>query len=89
MAILASDRQLDDMERFLTNPIEFAIMGVDPTFNFGEFSVTSIFFRNLLLEHRTKGNCPLTLGPILVHQQKSSHPIIFCFQFNKSQTAST
>lgn len=70
MAILASNQQLDDMVRFLTNPIEFAIMGVDQTFNFGEFNVTPIVYRNLLLEHRTKGHSPVMLGPMLVHQQK-------------------
>ena len=73
-----SDQQLDDMVRFLTNPIEFAVMVVDPTFNFGEFNVTPIVYRNLLLEHRTKGHSPVMLGPMLVHQQKSSPRIIFC-----------
>ena len=70
MAILVSDQQLDDMVRFLTNPIEFAIMGVDPTFNFAEFNVTPVVYRNLLLEHRAKGHSPVMLGPMLVHQQK-------------------
>ena len=70
MAVLATDQQLNDMVRFLTNPVEFAIMGVDPTFNFGDFNVTPIVYRNLLLEHRTKGYSLLMLGPILVHQQK-------------------
>ena len=71
MAILASDQQSDDLVRFLTNPIQFAIMGVDPTFNFGKFNVTPIIvYRNLLLEHRTKGDSLLMLGPMLVHQQK-------------------
>ena len=57
MEVLATDQQ-------------FAIMGVDPTFNFGDFNVTPIVYRNLLLEHRTKGHSPLMLGPILVHQEK-------------------
>ena len=70
MAVLATDQQLNDMVRFLTNPVEFAITGVDPTFNFGDFNITPIVYRNLLLEHRTKGYIPLMLGPILVHQQK-------------------
>ena len=69
MTILVSDRQLDDMERLLTNPIDFAVMGVDPTFNFGDFNVTPIVLWNLLLEHQTKGNSPLMLGPILVQQK--------------------
>ena len=70
MAILASEQQLDNMVRFLTNSIEFAIMGVDPTFNFREFNVIPIVYWNLLLEHRTKGHSPLMLEPMLVHQQK-------------------
>ena len=70
MEVLATDQQLNEMVRFLTNPVELAIMGVDPTFNFGDFNVTPIVYRNLLLEHRTKGHSPLMLGPILVHQQK-------------------
>uniref|UniRef100_A0A1X7VMD7 Uncharacterized protein n=1 Tax=Amphimedon queenslandica TaxID=400682 RepID=A0A1X7VMD7_AMPQE len=43
MAVLCTDQQLDDMVRFLTNPADFAIMGVDPTFNFGDFNVTPIW----------------------------------------------
>lgn len=62
MAVLCTDQQLDDMVRFLTNPAEFSIMGVDPTFNFGDFNATPIVYRNLLLQHRTKGHCPIMLG---------------------------
>ena len=70
MEVLATDHQLDDMVRFLTDPVEFAIMGVDPTFNFGAFNVTPTVYRNLLLEHHTKGHSPVMLGPMLVHHQK-------------------
>ena len=70
MAVLATNRQLDDMIRFLTNPVQHAVMGVDPTFNFGEFNVTPIAFRYLLLEHKKLGHSPIILGPLLVHQQK-------------------
>jgi len=59
MAFLASDQQLDDMVRFLMNPIEFCIIGVDPTFNLGDFNVTPIIYRNLLLEHCTKHHSPI------------------------------
>lgn len=70
MAVLCTDQQLDDMVRFLSNPAEFCIMGVDPTFSFGDFNATPIVYHNLLLEHRTKEHSPAMLGPILVHQQK-------------------
>lgn len=70
MAVLATNHQLDDMVRLLTDPVDFSIMGVDPTFNFGDFNVTPTVYCNLLLEHRTRGHCPVMLGPMLVHHQK-------------------
>ena len=70
MAVLATNRQLNDMVRFLTDPSQHAVMGIDPTFNFGDFNVTPIAFRYLLLEHRKEGHSPIMLGPLLVHQQK-------------------
>ena len=70
MAVLATNRQLNDMIRFLTDPVQHTVMGIDPTFNFGEFNVTLIAFRYLLLEHRKLGHSPIILGPLLIHQQK-------------------
>ena len=45
-------------------------MGIDPTFNFGDFNVTPVAFRYLLLEYRKEGHSPIILGQFLVHQQK-------------------
>ena len=70
MAVLAMNRQLNDMVRFLTEPMQHTVMGIDPTFNFGDFNVTPIALRYLLLEHRKLGHSPIILGPLLVHQQK-------------------
>lgn len=39
MAVLCTN-QLSDMLWFLTNASCFTVMGVDPTFNFGDFNVT-------------------------------------------------
>ena len=58
------------MVRFLTNPLNFAIMGVHPAFDFGDFNVTPIVYQHLLLEHRSRKNHPNMLGPILVHHDK-------------------
>ena len=38
MVVLATNHQLDNMVRFLTDPVDFSKMGVDP--NFGDFNVT-------------------------------------------------
>ena len=47
--VLASDYQLNDIECFCTNPSQFAILGIDPTFNLGEFDLTVTTYRNLLI----------------------------------------
>ena len=70
MAVLATNQQLFDMERFCCDPYKFSIVGIDPTFNLGEFSVTPIVYRHLLLEDAKYHNTPLVLGPLLVHHRK-------------------
>jgi len=67
---IATNRQLKDMVRFLTDPYQHTVMGIDPTFNFEEFNVTPIAFRYLLVEHRKEDHSPIILGPLLVQQQK-------------------
>ena len=42
MAVLATAQQLFDMETFCCDPFRFSTLGIDPTFNLGEFSVTPI-----------------------------------------------
>ncbi|CAC5395348.1 unnamed protein product [Mytilus coruscus] len=69
--ICSSDLQLMEMDMFLTNPSECTIMGIDPTFNLGEFVVTPIVYKNLKLIHRRTGECPTFLGPVLIHQTKT------------------
>ena len=70
MAVLATDQQLFDMERFCCDSFKFSILGIDPTFNLSEFSVTPIVYRHLLLEDGKLHNNPLVLGPLLIHHQK-------------------
>ena len=70
MAVLCTDQQQDDMVRFLTNTLNYVIMGVDLAFNFGDIYVTPIVYQHLLLEHRLRKNHPIMLGAILVHHDK-------------------
>ena len=37
MMVMAQDYSLDDLVRFCTSSYGFSILGVDPTFNLGEF----------------------------------------------------
>ncbi len=69
-AVLATEQQIFDLERLCSNSNEYCIMGVDPTFNLGDFSVTPIIYQQLLVEDKTSGKSPWLLGPMLVHYHK-------------------
>lgn len=70
MSVLATDQQLHDLVRFATNPSKHCIVSIDPTFSLGDFSVTCLSYRNLLVTDPRTGECPILLGPLLVHQRK-------------------
>lgn len=70
MCLLCYDSQLKDLERFCCNESHFSILGVDATFNLGDFLVTITTYRQLLLEEQATGNPPVMIGPALVHQRK-------------------
>lgn len=51
--VLAFNFQVNDMVRFCTSSTsDFCILTIDPTFSLGEFDVTPITYRHLLLESR-------------------------------------
>ena len=76
MAVLATEEQILDLDRFCCIPIEYCIIGVDPTFNLGDFSVTPIVYQHLLVEDK---KFPWLLGPLLVHYHKEFHNYNFFF----------
>lgn len=75
--VLATDQQLEDITRFCTSPYDFSILTVDPTFTLGDFDVTVITYRHLLLETRRGMNSPILLGPILIHYKKNFASYLF------------
>ena len=79
MAVLATEQQLINMERFCCDPYQFSIFGVDPTFNLGEFSVTPTVFKNVILEDTKTHSSPIVLGPLLVHYHKTFRTYNFFF----------
>ncbi len=70
MAVLCTEQQLCDIARFCCDPYKFCILGIDPTFNLGEFRVTPTAYRHLLLQDSRTGCSPLLLGPMLMHYRK-------------------
>ena len=63
--------QLNDMNRFCTSSSEFGILTVDPTFSLGEFDVTPVTYRHLLLQTNRRKNTPVFLGPVLINYRKT------------------
>ena len=69
--VLAFDQQLHNIVRFCTSSFEFGVLTVAPTFSLGEFDVTPITYRHLLLKPRQSGCIPILLGPVLIHYRKT------------------
>lgn len=67
--VLTTDQQFKDMERFCTNVSQFSILGVDPTFNFGNYYVNLTSCRHLLLWPKEDKN-PVQIGPTHIHNKK-------------------
>ena len=68
--VLATNQQLVDLQRFCCTPHPSnSILGVDPTFNLGEFYVTCTVFRHSSLLNKD-GNFCLFHGPMFIHQRK-------------------
>lgn len=72
MCVLATNQQLTDLERFCTRT-PCSVVSIDPTFNLGPFYVTPTTYHNLLVTTE-RGNHPINLGPILIHQTKTFQP---------------
>jgi len=70
--VLATDKQLQDLERYCCDENDHCVMSIDPTFKLGRFNITPITFRILTLTtNPTQTNPPIALGPILIHYSKT------------------
>ncbi len=78
LSFLATD-QLKDVVRFCTLPSHHGVVGVDTTFNCGDFYVTLTTFPYLVLTN-SQGKSPYFLGPALVHQRKLATSYAFLAQ---------
>ena len=71
MMVLAYGWTLDDLVRFCAGSTEYSVCSVDPNFSLGEFEVTVMTYRHLLLRYRGKphGQSPHLIGPgpLFVH----------------------
>ena len=72
LTVLAHDQQLVELELFCTNPVEFCVFAIDPTFNIfkEKISLTVTTYKNLKLIHKETAKPPVFIGLILMHQSK-------------------
>lgn len=80
LILLATDKQLADLSRLCTSPVDYSYLSVDPTFNFGDFSVTPTSYRNILLKNRKTNKSPVFVGPIFIHHSKTKETYSQFFQ---------
>ena len=80
--VLASEKQLKDVELFCTHPIKFSIFSIDSTYNVGNFYVTNTCYQNFKIVHadgRYRGRHPYEIGPTFIHTEKGTNNFVSFF----------
>ena len=74
MSVVGTDKQFDDIERFCAcdDPVRGSVLGIDPTFNLGDFYVTPTVYEHKMIRNKVTGKHPTFLGPTLIHQDRKS-----------------
>ena len=75
--VVATNVQLNDLDRFCCRQEKFGILTVDPTFCLGDFDVTLSTYRHLLLSCKRSGTHPAFIGPAMVHYRKTFSTYLF------------
>ena len=76
-AIVATERQLNDLVHFCTAPGNFSILTIDPTFCLEDFDVTLITYRHQMLISKQGNQHPAIIGPVMIHCKKTFST--YCF----------
>ena len=74
MCILGYQYQFHDISRFFSSQVGYHPLGIDTTFNLGEFYVTPTAYKSLILENSRDGNLATFIGPTLIHMSRSYIP---------------
>ena len=76
--VVPRDYQLQDLvRRFCMNEHNFSVLTADPTFCLGDFDVTPITYRHLLLKSRRTDRPPVFVGQLLIHYRKTFSSYLF------------
>ena len=69
--ILYTDQQIVDIKRFCARE-GGTVLGLDKTFNLGEFHVTPTVYKNTSIIRRTSQEHPIWFGPTLIHNSSTT-----------------
>jgi hypothetical protein len=68
--VLLNEQHKTDLKRFCVDD-GGSVLGVDTTFNIGDYLVTLTTYRHMLLIDSKTGESPVMIGPAYIHQTKS------------------
>ena len=82
--VLASDRQLIDIETLCITTAQHDVLAVDPTLNITNHNVTVTTYRHLLFEVVSSNNSPVIVGRVLLHEAMpfESYYTLLCIMVN-------
>lgn len=66
-AVLATEEQLADVVKFCTDPEEFGILGIDVTYDIGDFYITTTSYQHLSRIDKSTRKHPTFPGPMMIH----------------------
>ena len=69
--IVYTEQQIKDIKRFCCTD-GGAILGMDKTYNLGDFHVTPFTYKNLSVVNRNTQDHPITFGPTFIHSNSST-----------------
>ena len=68
--VMGMDYQIEDLDAFCTQPDYHCVLGVDPTFDLGNFNLTVTTYKQLQLV-KSSGESPTIVGPLFLHYRKT------------------
>ena len=68
------------------DPTHGSVLGVDPTFNVGDFYVIPTTYEHKLLRNRKTSKHPVFIGPVMIHQNQK-HGTYYYFASSTEEDA--
>ena len=84
VSVVGTDEQFHDISRFCGRDVEEkSVLGVDPTFNLGDFYITPIVYENKLIVNKKTGKY-LYGNSIDLRKQKIRELLLLCISVTKT-----